>query len=198
MSPRKIVTPPDHEPLTLDEAKLHLRVDHDLEDAKILGMIRTAREAAEEAASRTLVPTTYKVKLDDWPIPEWKRGRWRREIRIDDELQQVVSVSYRDAAGDLQVLDESAYDVDEGPPGRIVPAYGACWPRVRPGPGAVEVVYTAGYASDDLIPQSLKDWMLLLVGNLYENRESTVPGASVAELPDLDDLLGPASWGGYP
>lgn len=196
--PRKLVVPPASEPLTLAEAKEHLRVDHDLEDAAILRLIRSAREAAEEATSRTLLPTTWKLKLERWPAPELVDGRWIREVRIEDALLSVDSVSYRDAGGTLQLLDPSAYQVDEGPPGRIRPAYGECWPCVRPGLGAVEVVYTAGYASADEVPASLKDWMLLHVGTHYENREGVVPGVSVAELPGLDGLLAPARWGGYP
>jgi len=196
--PRQLVAPPASEPLTLAEAKDHLRVDHDLEDAAILRLIRSAREAAEEATSRTLLPTTWRLKLERWPAPELVDGRWIREIRIEDCLLSVGSISYRDVAGVLQVLDPSAYQVDEGPPARIRPAYGASWPTARPGLGAVEVVYTAGYASADLVPASLMDWMLLHVGTHYENREGVVPGVSVAELPDLDGLLASAQWGGYP
>ncbi|WP_337175382.1 head-tail connector protein [Paludisphaera sp.] len=195
---RRLVVPPASEPLTLEEAKLHLRVDHDLEDAAILRLIRSAREAAEEATSRTLLPTTWSLRLERWPAPECVDGRLVREIRIEDALLSVVSVSYRDADGVVQVLDPSAYDVDEGPPGRLRPAHSHDWPRVRPGLGAVEVVYTAGYASAELVPASLKDWMLLHVGTHYENREGVVPGVSVAELPGLDGLLSPARWGGYP
>lgn len=196
--PRQLVTPPASEPLTLDEAKLHLRIDHDLEDVAIRRMIRSAREAAEEATSRTLLPTTWRLKLERWPEPERVDGRWIREIRIEDALLSVVSVSYRDADGVLRVLDPSAYEVDEGPPGRVRPAHGASWPAIRPGLGAVEVLFVAGYASAEDVPASLKEWMLLHVGTAYENRESVVSGVSLAELPRLDGLLARASWGGYP
>ena len=40
-------TAPAVEPITIDEAKLHLRVDHGHENALITEMIATARQLAE-------------------------------------------------------------------------------------------------------------------------------------------------------
>jgi len=45
--PLQLVTPPVDEPVTLAEAKLHLRVDFDEDDALILALISAARQAAE-------------------------------------------------------------------------------------------------------------------------------------------------------
>ena len=47
------------EPVTLAEAKLHLRVEHSDEDAYIGGLISAAREYAESFTNRLIAPRVY-------------------------------------------------------------------------------------------------------------------------------------------
>ena len=55
------------EPLTLDEAKAHLRVDHDADDALIVMLIKVARERAEHLTELVLV-ARGSVSAE-WPSP---------------------------------------------------------------------------------------------------------------------------------
>lgn len=48
------------EPITLAEAKLHARVDNDVEDSLISAMIVSARQAAEARCRRGMA-------VEDWP-----------------------------------------------------------------------------------------------------------------------------------
>lgn len=48
---------------------------------------------------------------------------------------------------------------------------------------------TAGYADAAAVPQGIKQAMLLLVGSWYENREATISGATIAEVPFAVDAL---------
>lgn len=60
------------EPLTLDEAKLYLRVTNDIEDVLISSLITMARERAEAVCGRSLAVTDFP---DGYPerIRQWMR-----------------------------------------------------------------------------------------------------------------------------
>jgi len=109
-------------------------------------------------------------------------------------LQTVESVVYVDENGDTQTLDPSQYVVDNSEePARIVPAFGACWPRVQPQPGAVKVAFTAGYGdAADNVPKDLKHWMLLHLTHWFRNREASWQVTStsvVTSVPYVEDLI---------
>ena len=182
------LSPPAAEPLTLADAKLHLRVDADIteDDGLIAALIVTARQQAEHRTGRALVTQQWRLGLDrfaddslELPLPK---------------LQSVQSVTYLDADGVRQTLAGAEYDVvTDELVGRLLPAFGKTWPDCRIRPGSVQVSYTCGYGAASDVPQSIKAWMLLAIGAWYENREALTSGNPVAELPRSfwDGLLDP-------
>ena len=92
------------------------------------------------------------------------------------------------------------YVVDtDSTPGRVMPAYGKAWPATLDYPGSVRVQFTSGYGDTaDDVPQCIKNWMLLNVANLFENRESESVSDSRMSQIDLstmaDSLLDPERW----
>lgn len=176
----KIITPPITEPISLEEAKLHLRVDGNDEDVPIIELITAARQEAENQTWRALLTQTLELGLSCWP---------RKICLPHPPLISVTSVTYIDTAGVLQTLDPENYLVDDySEPANIVPAYGKCWPMIRHQPNAILVRYVAGYANVSSVPQAIKNWMLLRIGTLYRNRESVVTG-QISALPHADALL---------
>ncbi|MBE3590004.1 MAG: phage head-tail connector protein [Firmicutes bacterium] len=174
----RVVTPPASEPVTLAEAKLHLRVDATDDDALISGLIRAAREHAEQILGRALMTQTLELGLDDWP---------RDEILLPmPPVQSVASISYTDAAGVVRTVDPASYVVDTASePARVVLRWSYTWPAdvLQPQSGAIRVRYVAGYQSAADIPQAIKAAILLHIGHLYENREAANIGNIVTELP---------------
>jgi len=166
---------PATEPITTAEAKLHLRVDHSIDDALIDSMTAAAREWAEAATGRKCVTQTWLLKLDAFPS----------EIRPPfPPLSSVTSIGYIDTAGVTQTLSASSYSVDtDSEPGRIVPAYGESWPSTRGMSNAVTVTYVCGYGAASAVPDSIKAAIKLLLGNIYEHREDVVP-VQMSNLPD--------------
>jgi uncharacterized phiE125 gp8 family phage protein len=180
-----LVTAPSAEPVSLAEAKAHLRVSHPSDDALIATYLMAARAAAENYTRRALAVQTFDQTFDyDYPCSHDGRPRL---VLLRSPLVSVTSVSYVDTAGATQTLNPSQYLVDAiGIEGRIEPAYGVTWPEVRDQMAAVTVRFVAGYAQ---IPEPVRAAILLTLGHLYEHREDVVIGPSANELPRGADAL---------
>lgn len=160
----RLITPPAVEPVTLAEAKAHLRVTHAGDDALITALVSAAREQCEHILGRALIEQTWELTLDAFPDA----------IRLDHPpIASVTSLSYVDPAGTTQVWPAPNYYLDKASePGWITPAYGGSWPDVRDQANAVIVRYVAGYgAAAAAVPLAIRQWLLLAIGSLYETRE---------------------------
>lgn len=213
-----LVSEPAAEPVSLIEAKEHLRVDWSDDDALISALISAAREYAESICRRVFVTQSWKLVLDTFPSPganlseasyyglNWsiapgpiltakRDGVTGYEIIPGvPQLQSVESITYIDTDGVRQTLAPSAYKVDVvAAMGRIVPAYGTAWPLTRNEINAVEVSFTSGYGAPSDVPRGIKSWILIRIGTLYANREelAILPRGKVEPLPFVDRLLDP-------
>lgn len=189
-----LVTPPATEPVTLDQAKQHLRVDHDADDTLITTLIEAARHLVEGRLKQSLVTQTWDFYLDGWyeEVLNYYPGRYAaREVvyLAKGPVQSVASVKYLDGSGVLATWAPSEYIVTPGLPGRITPAYSRTFPTTLPVVDSVVIRYTAGYST---VPGNLRAAMLLVIGHLYENREETISGTIISELPlGVEALLAP-------
>lgn len=181
----KLIVNPARLPVSLNEVRLHLRLDDSRseEEAYLYSLIRTAATHAEEYTGRALIHRGYELQLDAFPGP-------RCPIELPKPpLSGVDSVSYTDANGVLQVMSAADYLVDaphspSAGHGCVRLAYGKSWPSARGGPGDVVLAFTAGYgpAPGD-VPESLRHAMLLMIGHWYTHREAVVTGAVATSLP---------------
>lgn len=183
----KLIEDHEDEPVTLNEAKLHCRIDSNDDDVLIIARIKVARKLAEHETRRALATQTWDLILDQFPC--------QREIIIPKPpLQSVTYIKYVDGNGIEQTLSTDDYKVDDkNEPGKIVPAYGKSWPSTRNEVNAVTVRFICGYGEEDMIPEAIRSWMLLKIATLDENRESFVTGFAPSVLPDrfVDGLLDP-------
>ena len=189
----KLVTAPTAEPVTLTEAKEHLRVEQDAENDLILRQLRACREFAEKYTGRQLMTATFDLFLDDWPALSGLRrteagGYVGGDLLLPrPPLQSVTSVKYYDADGTEQTWDSANYlvEANDDEPGRVVRAYGVSWPSIQDRPSAITVRFIAGYSAASAVPQAMKEAILLLLGSRHAQREATVApiGGQYAELP---------------
>jgi uncharacterized phiE125 gp8 family phage protein len=167
----KVITGPSIEPVTTSEAKLQCRIDGSTEDSLIDLYIGAAREYYEWRTSRTLHQQTLEYVMHCFP------GCSYIQLPRATPLISVTSVIYYDSTGSATTLPTSTYIVDtDSEPGGISLAHGESWPSFESYPiNAVRIRYVAGIAATSPVtdtPDADKFPILLLVGGMYENRES--------------------------
>lgn len=176
-----IVIEPTEEPITLAEAVAQVSGYGTAHDTTLTAMIVAARRHVEARLQRGLITQTRALRLDGFPqVLKLREGL----------LQSVTSITYVDSDGATQTLAAAAYQVDRySDPPRIKPAFGSVWPSTRDQLNAVTVTYVCGYGAAAAVPQDIKSAIKLIVGDLFNNRESSVVGASYVETPTVTALL---------
>lgn len=164
-----VLTPPAAEPVSLETAKVHLRVDHDEEDALIAGWIAAAREMTELHTGKRWVTQTLRLTLGAWPCGE---------IRLPVEpVASVGSVSYFDQAGAGQEIGDFQTWLDHSPP-LVCPAPQGYWPALQVGRLApIAIEFTAG-GNVNAVPEAVKTAILLTLGYWDQNRGDGTEGSS--------------------
>lgn len=177
-------TPPASEPVTLAEAKAHLRVMHNSDDAAITAHITAARQMCEQHTGCAFINRTLKLYLDRWagsPLSGWWDGVLEGAdiapnadalVLPKPPLQSVTAIRTYDAAGVASVFSASNYLVDAvSRPGRVVLADGAAPPLPARKINGIEIEFVAGFGTTaSSVPQALRQAVLQLVAYLYENR----------------------------
>jgi uncharacterized phiE125 gp8 family phage protein len=149
------------------------------EDTYLTSLISTARELCEEYQGRAYITRTYQYTLDHWPRENVLDLPMPPAIEIDSIVSTLTDGVTTTAWTNYQ-LDTSEFI------GRLAPKYGYSWPTDTLQPLAgIKITYTAGYgATADLVPNRFKQAIMMLAGELYENRE------------DSDKMQAhPLSWG---
>lgn len=179
-----LVTGPTVEPVTLAEARTHLRITHTDLDAQIAAQIIAARTHVENFTRCVLINQTWDFTWDyDWP---WNAHGPVLVMPLQP-LVSVSSVSYvPDGGGSATLAATTQYQLVAGESfGRLVPAYDYTWPAVRCQPAAITVRAVVGYgATASTVPPPLRVAILLHL-ELLHDRDPMVKSA----LEDARDAL---------
>lgn len=184
MYPPTQTAAPATTPVTLTEAKLHLRLDHDSEDALVTMLIEAATAHLDGYAGilgRCLVTQTWKQEFDGFA----------RTLRLPLLAATISSITYLDDDGTTTTTVTSTnYALHHDALGsyvRFIDDYsipGDLWETK-----AVAVTFTAGFGAAAAVPAAIKAAILLLVGHWYANREAVNIGNSTSSLPFAVDAL---------
>jgi len=182
---------PATEPVTLAEAKTHLRIDHTAEDDYIEDfLIPAARRYAETLTQRAFITQTWVLRLNGFGVDPIFLPR--------PPLVSITSITYTDISGDSQTWAASSTGyVLEKPVGEFAmnasvrPAYSYSYPTTRNDVDSVVLTYVAGYGAASVVPMGIKQGVLMLVDDLYSHRGSRTDKPSVPAAIAAKALLSP-------
>ncbi|MEL6364678.1 MAG: head-tail connector protein [Pseudomonadota bacterium] len=161
-----ILTPPAVEPVSIDEAKRHLRLSSNAEDAAIARLIAAARRVVEERTGRALVAQAARLTLD---APPADVATFPRAPVLSFDAVEVET-----EAGQWSAVDPGLYAVETGEGARI--AATGFWPRPASPIAGVRIDASVGYGGAGAAPEELQQAVLLLTAHLYERREPADDG----------------------
>lgn len=172
-------TAPSVKPVSVDEVKANSRISGTDDDALVGSLIDAALSHVDGwggILGRCLINQVWTLKFACWPacgLP----------LAFPDV--SAVAVKYFDSNGAEQPLSSAGYRLIETDCGSALEwVSGFALPSLAVRADAISVDVTAGYgATADDVPMAIRHAIKLLVAHWYENREASVIGATVADLP---------------
>ncbi len=160
-----VTTPPALEPVSLDEAKAFLRVEHDDDDDVIAAPIAGSRIHVEAQTRRALIAQTWRIVRDSWP-------QGGAVSVMTAPLRELIAarVYGADNTSEEITIDDFGVDASSTPGVLLVPRSVKAPGRATSG---IELDVEVGYgdAPED-VPEPLRHAIQLLVAHWYENRAS--------------------------
>ena len=171
----KLKTAPAIEPIMVQDAKAHMRVETDEDDLLISRLITMARSRVEIITLRALITQTWELYMDKFPSDEIELSR--------APIQSLTSIAYTKTDGTAGTV--TSYQLDKSTePARLSAAYGESWPATKNILNAVLITFVSGYGvkAED-VPEELKHAIKLIVAEFYERREHGIVAAQISRVP---------------
>lgn len=178
-----MVHPPALEPIEVREARTYLRYTQITNDGVIDGLIRAAREDAEDTMARGLYTQTWQLALNHfYDVMALPRAFPLQNDALASPSTAPV-IQYYDTDDALQTLSTAIYVVDTSArPGRIGRASGQAWPSLSPDHHGARVLitYVIGYTDVNLIPERIKQGIRMRLSAYDSDREGFDPSHQAA------------------
>lgn len=179
-----IITQPAHEPLGLDDIKLHLRIDHSDEDPLLIDTLKAARQYVELTSGQKLITQVWRQYETCYPAD--------RELPLKVEpVQRIAAVTAFDVDGNPHVLGADDAQLVRGTDPTRLRFDDEFDASLASNGLEVDLVVGVGdYGLD--IDDALKRAILLLVAHWYEFRGAIPPAQQPVSLPaGFDNLMMP-------
>ena len=199
----KILTPPagDGLPVTIADARDHLKIDGNLEDAILSREIRAVMAwlaGPQGWLGRSILSQRLRLTVplglhDGFTGPEIGGAADMTGVVLPrPPVIEVESVAVVDARGGTTLVDVAGYTVSDGPDGltRVLFTDLHRWPVVAAGPAQLAVTYRAGYgATAAEVDAGLAHAILMTVARLHTSRGD--PTSTLADDPMIARLFAP-------
>lgn len=200
-----LVTPPTIKPVTLTEAKAALDIGYSEKDTLITGLIAAATAYLDGwtgILGRALCEQTWRQDYDSFG--SWSSTRnvpygrpcyfgARQRLPLFPVIS-IASVKYLDTSGVQQTISSGNYTLKNDEEGAYVEFISTfAYPNIYRESASVSVEYVAGYedAGDVPVPEAIKQAMLLMIRQWFDNPTPVIVGATVEKMPfAVEALLG--------
>ena len=178
------------EPVTLQEAKDFLAVDHDEHDSLISSLITAARQRAENYCNQSFVEKRYVLALDNYP----RKGT----IKLPrGPVRSIISVKYNNGTEEV-TLSSNKYHLNN----YASPAWILFKEPFTPAdePNSLKIQYITGFDSVSYIadgneepafpfPEPVRTAIKMITRTMYDHRDDLVVGAAVNQIPKSSEYL---------
>ena len=142
------------------------------EDDLLTDLIQAAREHVEDITRRALLTQTWYYYLDEWPDGDFIK------LPFGNLQSAGLSVKYKDSDGTettLTLTTDYLIETNGEGIGRIVLPYGESWPSDILYPSnPITVEFACGWTAAASIPSKIKSACLLILADLWSNREAKI------------------------
>jgi uncharacterized phiE125 gp8 family phage protein len=168
--PAILTAPPQAEPVSLAEAKAHLRITHNDEDALLGALIASARRVAEARTGLCFLAQGWTLFRDRWP----EDGVIAIPLAPVAAVEELAVFSEDD---EKAVIEASHYVVDfVSRPARLLLRGSRQWQEPGRRLNGIAIKLQAGFGpSAESVPQPLRQAVLILVAHYYAHRGDEAP-----------------------
>lgn len=156
-----LTTPPTAEPVSLAEAKAHLRLSHNDDDTYLASLTMAARRMIESRLSLAIMPQAWALFADRWPDD----GIVQLPLHPVTSIESVAVFGDDDSAA---TIDPAHFYLDAASrPARLVLRHGRFFNPPGRKANGIRISFEAGY---EVAPAELKQALLITIADWFSRR----------------------------
>lgn len=165
-------------PVSLDDLKDQLRIEHNDQDRLLLTKIQAATDEVEQFIEGAILHRDFTVYMPRFPGVNLDGSE--ALVISNPPLVQVYSIEYLDENEVLQTIDSANYRINRaGFYPKLIPTTGNVWPEAFDAEDAVTVKYQAGRAgSPSEVPPAIREAIIIRASSRVEMPVENGVGAS--------------------